>query len=98
MEFVYGYSVAAELQPEAGLRRGYKGVLGGYGELVRAPGQMRGAFERALASGKPSLRDQCPHRSTRWRPPRRSNLTSRSGPADAVPPDMLMLSQPNWLR
>jgi acetolactate synthase-1/2/3 large subunit len=29
-------------------------ALGGHGELVRRPGQMQGAIERALASGKPA--------------------------------------------
>ena len=54
MEFLYGYSVAADLQP--GLR--YDEVvraLGGHGELVEAPSELRPALERAFASGKPAL-------------------------------------------
>jgi acetolactate synthase-1/2/3 large subunit len=54
MEFLYGYSVAAELQP--GLR--YDEVvraLGGHGELVDSPDELRPALERAFASGKPAL-------------------------------------------
>ena len=54
MEFLYGYSVAADLQP--GLR--YDEVvraLGGHGELVETPDQLRPALERAFASGKPAL-------------------------------------------
>jgi acetolactate synthase-1/2/3 large subunit len=54
MEFLYGYSVAAELVPE----RRYDQVveaLGGHGELVRAPGELRGALERALGAGRPAL-------------------------------------------
>lgn len=54
MEFVYGYSVAAELRP--GTR--YDQVvadLGGHGELVQKPDELRPALDRALASGKPAL-------------------------------------------
>jgi acetolactate synthase-1/2/3 large subunit len=54
MEFLYGYSVAADLQP--GCR--YDEVvtaLGGYGELVERPDELRPALERAFASGKPAL-------------------------------------------
>jgi acetolactate synthase I/II/III large subunit len=54
MEFLYGYSVAADLQP--GLR--YDEVvrtLGGHGELVERPDELRPALERAFSSGKPAL-------------------------------------------
>ncbi|HWN73800.1 MAG TPA: acetolactate synthase [Solirubrobacterales bacterium] len=54
MEFLYGYSVAADLQP--GCR--YDEVvmaLGGRGELVERPDELRPALERAFASGKPAL-------------------------------------------
>ena len=54
MEFLYGYSVAAELQPELPLRRGGR-ALGGHGELVARPDELRPALERAFASGKPAL-------------------------------------------
>ena len=71
MEFVYGYSVAAELQPELRYDQVVE-VLGGHGELVRAPGELRGAFERALASGKPALINVLTDPSVAY--PRRSNL------------------------
>ena len=54
MMFLYGYSVAAELRP--GTR--YDEVvaaLGGHGELVREPAELRPALERALAAGTPAL-------------------------------------------
>jgi acetolactate synthase-1/2/3 large subunit len=54
MEFLYGYSVAAELRE--GTR--YDDVvqtLGGHGELVQQPDDLRAALERAFASGKPAL-------------------------------------------
>jgi acetolactate synthase I/II/III large subunit len=54
MEFLYGYSVAAELRE--GTR--YDEVvqtLGGHGELVQQPGDLRAALERAFSSGKPAL-------------------------------------------
>jgi acetolactate synthase-1/2/3 large subunit len=54
MEFLYGYSVAAELRPETRYDQVVE-ALGGHGELVRAPGELRGALERALAAGRPAL-------------------------------------------
>jgi acetolactate synthase-1/2/3 large subunit len=54
MEFLYGYSVAAELTPETR----YDDVVeafGGHGELVSAPDQLRGALERAFSAGRPAL-------------------------------------------
>ena len=54
MEFLYGYSVAADLRP--GTR--YEEIvetLGGHGELVERPADMRPALERAFSSGKPAL-------------------------------------------
>jgi thiamine pyrophosphate-dependent acetolactate synthase large subunit-like protein len=54
MQALYGYDVAAELQP--GCR--YDEVvtaLGGAGELVTAPGDIGPALRRALASGVPYL-------------------------------------------
>jgi acetolactate synthase-1/2/3 large subunit len=53
MEFLYGYSVAADLLP--GTR--YDLVveaLGGHGELVEKPADLRPALDRAFASGKPA--------------------------------------------
>ncbi len=54
MKFLYGYSVAAELRPETRYDE-LVAALGGHGELVRSPDQLRPALERAFASGKPAL-------------------------------------------
>jgi acetolactate synthase-1/2/3 large subunit len=54
MEFLYGYSVAAELQPECRYDRVVE-ALGGHGELVRTPAELKPALERAFSSGKPAL-------------------------------------------
>ncbi len=54
MEFLYGYSVAAELTP--GMR--YDQIaetLGGHGEFVQTPDELRPALERAFESGKPAV-------------------------------------------
>ena len=54
MEFLYGYSVAAELQPGCRYDQVVE-ALGGHGELVERPDDLRPALERAFASGKPAL-------------------------------------------
>jgi acetolactate synthase-1/2/3 large subunit len=54
MEFLYGYSVAAELQPECRYDQVVE-ALGGHGELVERPADLRPALERAFESGKPAL-------------------------------------------
>jgi acetolactate synthase-1/2/3 large subunit len=55
MEFLYnGWSVAADLRPETRYDE-VVAALGGHGELVREPGELRGALERALGAGKPAL-------------------------------------------
>jgi acetolactate synthase I/II/III large subunit len=54
MEFLYGYSVAAELQPGCRYDEVVR-ALGGHGELVTTPDELRPALERAFASGKPAL-------------------------------------------
>lgn len=54
MEFLYGYSVVADLRP--GTR--YDQVvtaLGGHGELVERPDQLRSALERSFSAGGPAL-------------------------------------------
>jgi acetolactate synthase I/II/III large subunit len=71
MEFLYGYSVAADLQP--GLR--YDEVvtaLGGHGELVERPDDLRPALERAFSSGRPALVNVLTDPSVVY--PRKSNL------------------------
>ncbi len=71
MEFLYGYSVAAELQPELRYDRIVED-LGGHGELVRTPDELAPALERALASGKPALVNVLTDPSVAY--PRRANL------------------------
>jgi len=71
MEFLYGYSVAADLQPECRYDQVVE-ALGGHGELVRRPEELRPALERAFASGKPALVNVLTDPTVVY--PRRSNL------------------------
>jgi acetolactate synthase-1/2/3 large subunit len=71
MEFLYGYSVAADLRPETRYDQVVE-ALGGYGELVRRPGDLRGALERAFSAGKPALVNVLTDPSVAY--PRKSNL------------------------
>ncbi len=71
MEFLYGYSVAAELQPHCRYDQVVE-ALGAHGELVERPDQLRPALERAFASGKPALVNVMTDPSVAY--PRRSNL------------------------
>ncbi len=71
MEFLYGYSVVADLRP--GTR--YDEVaeaLGCRGELVSTPDELRPALERALSSGEPTLVNVLTDPSVAY--PRKSNL------------------------
>jgi thiamine pyrophosphate-dependent acetolactate synthase large subunit-like protein len=71
MEFLYGYSVAADLRP--GTRYDLVAqALGCEGELVERPEQLRGALERALAAGRPALVNVLTDPTVAY--PRRSNL------------------------
>ncbi|HEY2717740.1 MAG TPA: acetolactate synthase [Solirubrobacterales bacterium] len=54
MQFLYGYSVAAELQPETRYDQLVE-TLGCEGVLVREPEELRPALERAFESGAPTL-------------------------------------------
>ncbi len=54
MKFLYGYQVAAELRPATRYDEVVQ-ALGGHGELVHHPTELRPALERAFASGKPAL-------------------------------------------
>ena len=54
MQFLYGYSVAAELRPETPYEEMVE-ALGCEGILVREPDELRPALERAFASGRPTL-------------------------------------------
>jgi acetolactate synthase-1/2/3 large subunit len=71
MEFLYGYSVAAELQPGCRYDEVVR-ALGGHGELVERPDELRPALERAFASGKPALVNVLTDPSVVY--PRKANL------------------------
>ena len=71
MEMLYGYSVVAELRP--GTR--YDQVaqaLGGHGELVSTPAELRPALRRAFECGVPAVVNTLTDPSVAY--PRRSNL------------------------
>jgi acetolactate synthase-1/2/3 large subunit len=71
MEFLYGYSVAADLRPETPYHEVVE-ALGGHGELVRTPRELKPALERAFASGKPALVNVLTDPTVVY--PRRANL------------------------
>ena len=74
MEFLYGgWSVAADLRPETRYDTVVE-ALGGHGELVRSPGELRPALERAFAAGKPALVNVLTDPSIAY--PRSSNLAA----------------------
>src|SRR3954449_4260266 len=54
MEFLYGYSVAAELRPGTRYDQVVQ-ALGCHGELVRTPDELRPALERAFSAAGPAL-------------------------------------------
>jgi acetolactate synthase-1/2/3 large subunit len=54
MKFLYGYSVAAQLRPETRYDELVES-LGCDGILVREPGELKPALERAFGSGRPTL-------------------------------------------
>jgi acetolactate synthase-1/2/3 large subunit len=71
MEFLYGYSVAADLRPETRYDQVVE-ALGGYGELVREPADVGPAIERAFSAGRPALVNVLTDPTVVY--PRRSNL------------------------
>jgi acetolactate synthase I/II/III large subunit len=71
MEALYGYSVVAELRPGTRYDEVVR-ALGGHGELVAAPGELRPALERAFASGLPAVVNVLTDPGVVY--PRRSNL------------------------
>src|SRR4051812_11653458 len=71
MEFLYGYSVAADLRPETRYDQVVQ-ALGGFGELVRSPGALKPALTRAFEAGKPALVNVLTDPSVAY--PRSSNL------------------------
>jgi acetolactate synthase I/II/III large subunit len=71
MEFLYGYSVAADLRPKTRYDEVVQ-ALGGYGELVERPQDVRPALERAFSAGKPALVNVLTDPAVVY--PRKSNL------------------------
>jgi acetolactate synthase-1/2/3 large subunit len=71
MEFLYGYSVAAELRPGTRYDQ-LVAALGCQGELVREPVELRPALERALAAVGPALVNVLTDPTVAY--PRRANL------------------------
>ena len=71
MEFLYGYSVAAELRPATRYDQVVE-ALGGYGDLVERPQDLRPALERAFTEGRPALVNVLTDPAIAY--PRRANL------------------------
>ncbi|MCW3006726.1 MAG: acetolactate synthase [Solirubrobacterales bacterium] len=71
MEFLYGYSVIADLRPETPYHQMVE-ALGCHGELVRAPGELKPALERAFSAGRPALVNVLTDPTVIY--PRRANL------------------------
>jgi len=71
MEFLYGYSVAAELRPETRYDLVVE-ALGGFGQIVRTPDELRPALVRALEAGRPALVNVITDPSVAY--PRKTNL------------------------
>src|SRR5215203_1139931 len=71
MEFLYGYSIAAELRPETRYDELVES-LGCDGILVREPKELKPALERAFESGRPTLVNVLTDPEVAY--PRKSNL------------------------
>ena len=71
MEFLYGYSVAADLRPATRYDQVVE-ALGGYGELVERAQDVVPALERAFQSSRPALVNVLTDPSIAY--PRKSNL------------------------
>jgi acetolactate synthase-1/2/3 large subunit len=71
MEALYGYSVVADLRPETRYDE-VVSALGGHGELVRTPGELRPALQRAFAASGPALVNVLTDPAIAY--PRRANL------------------------
>jgi len=72
MQLIYGYSVAVDLRPETRYDQVVE-ALGGHGELVRSPAQLRPALVRAFEAAAPALVNVLTDPAIAY--PRRSNLT-----------------------
>jgi acetolactate synthase I/II/III large subunit len=71
MEFLYGYSVVADLRPGTRYDE-LVAALGGHGELVERPADLRPALVRAFDAGRPALVNVLTDPAVAY--PRRSNL------------------------
>ncbi len=71
MEFLYGYSVAADLRPATRYDQVVE-ALGGHGELVERPADVGPALGRAFGAGKPALVNVLTDPTVAY--PRKSNL------------------------
>ncbi len=71
MKALYGYSVVAELRPETRYDEVVR-ALGGHGELVTTPDELRPALKRAFGSGLPAVVNVLTDPEVAY--PRRSNL------------------------
>jgi acetolactate synthase-1/2/3 large subunit len=71
MELIYGYSVVADLRPSTRYDE-IVAALGGHGELVQRPQDLRPALTRAFEAGRPALVNVLTDPSVAY--PRRSNL------------------------
>ncbi len=71
MEFLYGYSVAADLRPGTRYDQVVE-ALGGHGELVERPEDLKPALARAFEAGRPALVNVLTDPSIAY--PRRANL------------------------
>jgi acetolactate synthase-1/2/3 large subunit len=71
MEMLYGYSVVAELRPGTRYDEMVR-ALGGHGELVASPGELRPALDRAFSAGLPAVVNVLTDPTVAY--PRRSNL------------------------
>ncbi|MGY4651061.1 acetolactate synthase [Mycobacterium sp. URHB0021] len=71
MELLYGYSVVADLRPGTRYDQ-VVAALGGHGELVSTPSELRPALDRAFCSGLPAVVNALTDPAVVY--PRRSNL------------------------
>ena len=71
MELLFGYSVVAELRPGTRYDEVVR-ALGGHGELVASPAELRPALERAFSCGRPAVVNVLTDPTVAY--PRRSNL------------------------
>jgi acetolactate synthase-1/2/3 large subunit len=71
MEFLYGYSVAADLRPATRYDQVVE-ALGGHGEVVERPGDLAKALDRAFQAGRPALVNVLTDPTIAY--PRKSNL------------------------